>query len=65
MFKKGLVSTASTWEAGLGSPRLLYKDSMLAASLSMSAEATHTIPKISNARRISMTRVSKIRAWIP
>ena len=42
-----------------------YKDSMLAASLSMSAEATHTIPRISKARRMSMTRVSKLRARIP
>lgn len=42
-----------------------YKDSILAASLSMSAEATHTIPRISRARRISITRVSKMRALMP
>lgn len=42
-----------------------YKDSILAASLSMSAEATHTIPRISSARRISITRVSKMRALMP
>lgn len=31
----------------------------------MSAEATHTIPRISSARRMSITRVSKILALMP
>ena len=42
-----------------------YRDSMLAASLSMRAEATHTIPRMSSASRKSITKVSNTRAFMP
>lgn len=42
-----------------------YRDSILAASLSIRADATHTIPRMSKANRKSITNVSKIRALMP
>lgn len=38
---------------------------MLAASLSISADATQTIPRMSKANKKSITKVSRMRALMP
>lgn len=50
---------------GAGRPSAPYRDSMLAASRPTSAEATHTMPRISSASSSSMTSVSRMRARMP